>query len=153
MSVRVYDASWCSSGHREGTQIPPCEHSACSGSKMKTIIQSSVNRGGLKRTGLKPINDGFLDLPICIIAKEVRLQPVPCSRKKSPKKRAGEVRSFHVPRTPSAQTLRKLLNVLRCYRKKDLAALLTPFATHTRTSHFSGTSETVREAQAQCHRW
>ena len=102
MSSRVYAASCCSSGQRESTQVPLCVRCAPPRSKMKTIIQSSVDGGGLKITGLKPLNDGFLGLPACVIARGVHFHMVPGNHQKSPKKRAEEVRRFHIPRTCSA---------------------------------------------------
>lgn len=126
MSNRVYAASWCSSGQQESTQVPPCAHCACPRSKMKTIIQISVNGGGLKIIALQPVNDGFFGLPACVVAREVHFQPAPCSHQKSPKKRAWEVRIFHIPSTPGAQALRKPLNVLRCLKKERPGNAVSP---------------------------
>lgn len=56
---------------------------------MKTIIQTSVNGGGLKIIGFKPVDDGFLRLPACFVARRVHFQPVPCNHQKSPKSRGG----------------------------------------------------------------
>lgn len=126
VSNGVCTASRCSSGQQENTQEPPHMPCAPPQPKMKTVIQSSVNGGGLKIIGLQPVNDGFIGLPTCVTAKGVRFQLLPCNQQKSPKKRAGRVRSFHIPRTPGAQALRKPLNFLRWLEKERSGKAVSP---------------------------